>query len=244
MLAVTSSCKDQEEVTIRKDDSGIVISTPHIWKTSLSHDSELIESTIKLKPTYNKSVLFAARDEGRTSFAMLSAENGEVQWKWNDLLLEKEIIDTDILYQYENYLLAQDGSRFYQIDLSSGQTIQKEEKRYKAAAVRGKGSQYYISGNFVLNEEGVYQGAVFTGDIVEGNQRLLLTLPYSGEHIDGNNAIGHVNELCLLTDTITQDLLLAVVYADVAPEWLLDNYLGLYNLTKEEWIYDRIVISN
>jgi outer membrane protein assembly factor BamB len=100
-----------------------------------------------------------------------------------------------------------------------------------------------MSANFIKHESGNFIGGIYVGNVITGNQESQIIPPYEQTYVNGNGATGYVNKFALIEGKEDLGKLLVVTYSDVVPEWLTNNYIGLYNLKEKEWIYQKEEIS-
>ena len=240
-LIVSSSCEKQEELPFTTNADGVVTSMPYEWRTLLSTNNVLTRAFLEPPIVYNDNALFGSQGETieDIKLTMLSIRTGEVVWQWDNLFeIDKWLFDPSGVYQYENYLAMQTGSRFYAIDLANGTTLHKMQRVYQAANMRGLEHRYLVSGNFVENAQGQYEGGVYEGDLVSGASQLLFTPNYSREHIDVNNSVGNINSAVSFVDEKSGDVLITYNYSDPEPDHHGSTYAGLYNYSKKTMVYD------
>ncbi len=237
---VSSSCEKEEELPFRKDTDGAVTSMPYQWKTSLSDDGRLIYGTLSPTIQYDGNILFASQKEGKdgNTLSMISTATGDVRWQWNDFFdIQKSLFDIRYFHQYKNHLVFQEGRQFYHLDLSNGTTLQKEERNYQADRMSGLGEEYFVAGNFILNQEGLYEGAVFAGNIVEQTSQLLIRPEFAREYSGANQEVGIVGSAIPFEDN-SGDILLAYDYSD-SQDKVANTYMSLYNYSEQKVLYDK-----
>ena len=100
----------------------------------------------------------------------------------------------------------------------------------------GLGENYFIAGNFLLNQEGLYEGAVFAGNIIEQTSKLLISPEFTGNHPGASQEVGVVGSVVPFKDK-NDDILLVYDYSDTQEQGA-NTYMGLYNYSKQELIYD------
>ncbi len=208
----------------------------------MSTEGNLIASFLRKDISYQGNVLFANQEGEVSKMAMLSSTTGEIIWQWNDLFEVDSRFDVVKQYQSDQYLAFQEGTRFYVMDLSNGTTVYKEERRYHALNMSGIEDNYFTSGNFLFNENGHHVGNVYAGKINQSHDELLISPSYSLEYVDGNNTTGAIGSAVPFKDA-SGDILITYDYADAQPNWLGNNYVGLYNFTKQELVYDKMPLA-
>ncbi len=173
---------------------------------------------------------------------MLSATTGEIRWQWDDFFdLQKSFFDIRHLHQYNSHLVFQEGRQFYHLDLSDGNMLQKEQRDYQASRMGGLDERYFVAGNFILNEKSFYEGAILTGNIVEQTSQLLISPEFTRDHAGASQEVGIVGSVVPIRDD-NNDVLLAYDYSD-PQEQGANTYIGLYNYSKKESIYDKAPLA-
>ena len=169
---------------------------------------------------------------------MLSIATGEIRWQWDDFFdVQKRFFDIRHLHQYGSDFVFQEGRQFYHLDLSDGRMLQKEERDYQASRMGGLDERYFVAGNFILNKNDLYEGAIFTGTVVEQTNQLLISPEFTRDYAGAGQEVGIVGSAVPFKDE-NGDVLLAYDYSD-PQERGANTYIGLYNYSKKEFIYDR-----
>jgi hypothetical protein len=237
-LSISSSCEKQEELLFQRDAEGVVTSMPYQWKASLSEDGTLIDGFLRKDATYQNNVLLPSQDKEVSKFAMLSSR-GEVLWEWHDLYDKDKDFDFSRMYQHGQYLVFQQGERFYTIDLSSGITMQKTLRSHHIAGMTGIENTYFSAGNTALDAPQPYKGSIYYGTVGHPDEKLLITPNYSYEYVDGNGVTGFISGITACKSG-NGDLLIAYGFADALPNWEANIYAGLYNFTRKKHVFDKV----
>ncbi|MGF1637589.1 MAG: PQQ-binding-like beta-propeller repeat protein [Cyclobacteriaceae bacterium] len=240
MIWISSSCEKQEELSFQRDAEGVITSMPYQWKTSLSEDGNLISGFIHSSVTYQGNALFAAQKKGKdgSTLVMLSGKNGEVLWEFDDFYEQhKKFFSIRDLYQPEENLIFQEGKQFYHLNLVSGSTVHKANKDYRIARMSGLKNQYFIAGNFISNQDELFDGGVFSGDISYSQTDMLFKPEFNRSFPGASNEIGVVGSVEAFQEEIG-DIILTYDYSTRNAN-AVDTYAGLYNYTKAEHIYDK-----
>ncbi|MFP4096217.1 MAG: PQQ-binding-like beta-propeller repeat protein [Cyclobacteriaceae bacterium] len=238
-LSISSSCEKQEELPFRRDTDGAVTSMPYQWKTSLSEDGTLIDGFLRHDVTYQNNVLLPVQGKEIPKFAMLSSATGEILWEWDDLYDRDKDFDFSRMYQYGQYLVFQQGERFYTLDLLTGTTVQKALRSHHIAGITGFENTYFSAVNTALEAPQPYKGSIYYGTVGYSDEKLMITPKYSYEHVDGNGMTGFISGITAFKNS-NDDLLIAYGFADALPNWEGNIYAGLYNFTQKKYIFDKV----
>ncbi len=238
LLSLASSCNQDEPTII--DSEGVVRSKPYIWRTQLS-EHEYIGGWIDLPVMYDGGMLAFGMKGSRPVLHSIDIETGESRWKWNDFLEpEWEEWSVGFPYTYDKYLFVQDGSRVYCLDLTTGKTFWK--KRYDFVTefhVSGLGSKYFSIGVRYTPEK-YSEADVYIGDLLQGSEKdSILTPNYSREQVSADySTLGNIYSVVPYMNDAS-DTVLLINYADYDKEGQSIFYLGKYNLTKRQWLYEN-----
>ena len=239
-MITSSSCEKQEELPFQTDSDGVVTVLPYQWRTPLSDDGRLIHGTLSPTIQYNDGILFASQGRGDygNMLSMLSTDNGEVRWQWDDFFeVQKNFFDIQHLHQYGSDFVFQEGRQFYHLDLSTGTTLQKKEQSYQVSRMSGLDDSYFMACNFILNKEGFYEGAILEGSVNKQVNHLLLRPEFTKDYAGASQEVGIVGSVVPFKDS-DGDVLLTYDYSD-PQEQGANTYVGLYNYSKQMSIYDK-----
>lgn len=241
-LFLISCCKDDN---IDLPNGDYLESIPPIWKRSL-HDDGLFHSNSSIPSDiiYEGNVVIATTSgsEERLISLINSKDGGEI-WRWNDIFNpQTEYFDIIYPYIHEDLLTYQVGSRSYCLNLSNGSTewkIRRDDSFDNE--ISGIGFVYYTIGPAIdtltqFETQVGYKGNLQTGEISQ-----FLIPFFSGDFIGPGNLLGGVTNIIPYIDS--SDTLLVITYSEPLPEWHIASYLGLYNESKDTWIYDRILLA-
>jgi len=230
------------------DENGIITNLDYNWKLSrLDADHSYREITTDRNVVHNGSAIVSFRNtSGNMDIRKVDKKNGNVLWRWDDFLLDDEIIhlgeDAIII---GNKLMSVIGSRHYFIDLNSGKTIWKHRTDFSSRIDLGVISNHYYfiasfkdAITFDTSKTFIYQGDLNTGNIEP-------YLNYTDNITSGD-----------LTDTrVTTTSNLECFSKDGEDYILLDGrdphpgrydsqrHISLYNITEESWVYEKIPIG-
>jgi outer membrane protein assembly factor BamB len=210
-----------------------------IWQASTS-DGKLINDQVAADVQYDGGVLYDGISEGKPCLYLLNSSDGSVRWRWNDFFSPDEFWATiEYLYQIDNLMLVQTGTKIYCIDLSTGLTKWKKKNLSDfGTSVTGRGNYYYVPAKFYPNGDGTNEGKIVAGNIADGsNETVFLTLDLTRKYIDPNNSKGIVWSCDIVQ--VGSDLGLLIFFWDPWPNYKVDIFLGLYNLTQNKWKYSK-----
>ena len=218
------------------NDTPLINSPKVLWKTSLS-DGELIGALMHADIQYNGGVLLGGMNKGRCLY-FLDVATGEIKWKWNDYISSAGWLTRWPLTK-GNLTLISDGRELHCINLTTGQTAWK--RRFISGfsqIARGINDRYYIPAENYMTNEGVNEGVVISGNLLDGaNEEIIIRPEYTRAFTDHNNSRGNV--FSLDTVKIGNDEGLIMMYWDPMPNYKVNIFLALYNLTSNKWIYDK-----
>jgi len=245
-IIVIFACSKDDPSLYQIDNNGIVISQSYLWKSSL-HEDNIFHSNgyVEFPVIYDENILIPTTDSnGNQYLSLISTTNGEIEWKWNDILEETFSNDLELygLFKQDNLLTWQKGSRSYCINLKDGSTQWKLKREFSFhSKLFGKNNTYYCLGNpekypgydILLG----YKGDIRTGEIEE-----FLEPDFSFEFsID--------IRCCDVTEIVPYEIdginHLVVVYQELTSNsiWNFQSFLGLYNEERNEWVYDRKIMN-
>jgi outer membrane protein assembly factor BamB len=183
----------------------------------------------------------------KPDMALLDGETGQRKWTWNNVLRDTEPVslDRNTVIPYENQLFYNYGPRNYCVDLKTGQTIWRKDRGYTTynGIARELGPLYFVKGtpNAVFKQVGI-EDRVYLGNVRTGEEIEVATPPYNRDKWKTNTnwreLIGFVSDLHPVL--VGADTLLITIYNEPSiTRHQYEAYIGLYNLTKREWVYDR-----
>jgi outer membrane protein assembly factor BamB len=249
-LMLVSCCKDEIE---KYEPKSFV---DFHWSKMLHEGTESSNSIIREHLVFGNLTIIATTDGIENRFISgVNIENGELLWKWNDIYqAPTEYFDIRYAYSFNNLMTYQVGSRSYCINLSDGTTEWKIRRTECASPtggfcsfdseICGLGNTYYTLGppQDTLAQYEVqigYKGNLLTGEVLP-----FLTPFFSGEYIALGNFLGGVTSLVPFVQNT--DTMLVVTYAEATEGQSthhIKSFLGLYNDTKDEWVYDRKLLT-
>ena len=243
-ILATSCCKDESNTT-QTDSNGVVISLPYNWKKSLHLNGVVSNSTFDVPIYYNDNIAIPTTNGGNNRLmTFINSNNGDTIWSWDDRYQpETERIGISYKYQHNNLLTYQNGSRSYCINLDNG-TTQWKFRRDNPFDVRVYPSYDNNFFNLVIiyDENNHIEQTATKVDINTGNlTNEVIRANYSGDYINPDaNLIGGITNVTKLPNS---NNLYAITYAEPRPNWVVNSYLGLYNIDTHQWIYERKLMA-
>jgi outer membrane protein assembly factor BamB len=234
LLAELSACNKVENVN----------NEPNlIWSVSLSSD-KLIQTSVYANVQYKGGLLLGGMEQDGRSLIFLNIEDGKWKWKWKDYLGDDSGGILEWPYLFENKLFIVDGRYQYCIDLDNGKTLwKKKTPNYWGNYASGISTNYLIPARFYENGDGTFQGKVVSGDIATGNESILAEIPFSKKYIDRNNSYGDPWGKCEYIKNNSVEGIL-VFYSDDLSPTELRIMLGLYDINKKTWMYNKPFVTN
>lgn len=238
IFTIFTGCEDHFKIEI--DQSGYVTKTNYLWRKSLVNGVDELGAFIKPIEVGEKVVLMGANKSGDVLKAFDVFNETEI-WAWRDFNIN-DWWSVDYYYEINNTVLITSGANFYSIDLGTGKTQWKDKLPYQInRSGIGINDQYFFSG-YLYQEEikpWIYRGDVNLENylpLIQPNIDSLYLMPFS-------NVVGYVEEMAISKDEHGDELLL-IPYLQFVSEYDYLRLLSLYDLTKEIYIFDKILISN
>ncbi|HLO58387.1 MAG TPA: PQQ-binding-like beta-propeller repeat protein [Bacteroidales bacterium] len=244
MIFVISCEKDPE---IIKDDNGVIISQPWLWRTNLT-ESSLIGAIVSGPAWYDGQVLMGAMDENNIAYlACLDIQNGKIIWK-QDYIKQYDFFSFQDFYKYDNIIVQRDGTNLFCIDLKNGEYLWKQKMEGNAWRwPSGLDSLFFVFSVEPYPEYGYPVMSANFGSIKDGNTHLFL-IPDLGDlpvpDLSREDFIGGFRYIKPFYDENTHKILLLCYYEKFyylvnSETQVSQSYVGLYNFSKREWIYER-----
>lgn len=236
------SCGKEKPPT--SNSQGQINYLPYLWKFPLHKDGKFhSNSQISANLVFDDKVLIATTEgEGDHWLNAVNIETGKEMWKWNDIYIPPtEYINIKAFYENEGKMGYIVGSRHYTIDLSTGLThwkIRHSSSFYHEMA--GLGNTYFIFGQPTDTLAEYETKVVFQGNFETGEIHRILVPKFSTEPTLGNR-IGEVSAVIPFIENA--DTFLLVGWQNIIPPNFFQSYLGLYNLTERQWIYEKAYLN-
>jgi outer membrane protein assembly factor BamB len=239
-LMLTSCNNDQ----LLKYENEVIKYVPFLWKTPIQKgDNYQSNSYIKPNLIYKgKPILPIADEKGKTKLSYADIRTGKQLWNWRDVFKNSEYVDINEAYIHNDKLLYGVGGRHYSINLETGKTFWKIQRNSSFRnRISGLEEEFFLLSDAIdtlgkHNTTAIFKGNVQTGQI---NQYLLTDIDTSilGEN-DLVTSVGLVKPV-----KFSNNKFLIVASSQPYPNWYYSILLGLYDLSNEEWIYNRKLVS-
>lgn len=243
------ACRKPNREAVNPD--GVRTALPHLWKTSLSNDGQLIEVVTEAHIWYRDEgrtyALVGANRSGRRYLVSLDIATGKIQWEWSDLLpmTNNPTAGLDPLsfkeleyYRAGNLLIFIYVGNTYCLDLLSGKTVWKRTQLIQRfQRISGLNNLFFTPGvPYHVREP--YQ--VYAADI----DGVLAEKPIVKPAYDTTGAMKNSGFYGFIRDVVPvaldTDTLLAIPFIDPAlAGFTYRSALGLYNFSKKKWVYQR-----
>lgn len=239
MMLIIACNKDES----LKDKNGVVISRPHIWAITVTDDDSLANNNfVKRTISFNNYILTSARKEGKSLLRMISLDDGKMKWEWNDFFQYYSSFWINYNYQNLNELTFFDDDFLYKIDLITGKTIiKKKQFEYYERAINGIDGKIFAT--YLFNENGALRDGGIV--VVVENSNLETVYKFKPKY-DTSRSVpfndgGYSYSGYGIPFKKGSEILVAVKSNDPPPSQGIqgNQWLGLYNFTKMEWIYER-----
>jgi outer membrane protein assembly factor BamB len=232
------SCSKDEPIT---NDDGVIISLQPNWVRSLHKEGTFFSNSIIREHLIHDGNPIVSTTDGENNYYInkIDINTGEDIWRWNDVFSGfTGLIDISYAYIHDDLMWYQFGTRSYTIDLSNGMTVRKERFNDSFdSEISGIKNMVFLRGPFIDTNNYEYQLGYYA-DLRTGEKNLFLKPNFSHNYALSDGKVGAVSSIVPFVEN--QDTFLSVVLSEPLPNWYIDSYLGLYNFSKKEWIYDRV----
>jgi outer membrane protein assembly factor BamB len=239
-----ASCHKDDDTNNQTDENGVITSLSYQWKKSLHLNGTVSNSKFDIPIKYNGNIgIPTTNGDNNRLITLINPNNGDFIWSWDDRYQpETERIGIYYAHQNNNLLTYQTGDRSYCIDLDDGTTQWKfrRDSPFDVRLYPSYGGNFFNSSSFV-NNEGYNEQIMTKVEINTGNLTTeVIRANYSGDYINSSNFIGGVTNV---TKLATNNNLYALTYAEPSPNWVVNSYLGLYNASTQQWVYERKLMA-
>lgn len=244
-VLVFSCNKDRAEMEIIQVNSkGEISYLPYIWTSPYIEDGNWLNYTPNIIGNWvfeEKAILSVRKLDNSFNLKSIDIQTGEEQWSWQDFHNDPESITGRFFSKQDNVLHWKSSNKQYWLDLHSGTTIKKNiGNQIFGIESRSLGDTNYSLGIVKDSFPGIMIQSLFKGSFYDENPKLIL-MP----EIDENNIfIDRASDITSIYPyTEGLDTLLVVAWQKVFEDWNFQSYLGLYNLSKKDWIYNKVPIG-
>lgn len=228
------------------EENGVIVSVPYEWKRNLHKRNQFnSNSIIRADLVYNGNPIIATTEgDGDRWINLIDIETGKDIWKWNDNFWgSDEYFDIQDAHFYNNLMTYQVGGRSYCINLDNGNTHWKIQHNVSYwSKIRGIDEYVFLHGEPKDTLQGyvAYVGSEENINTGEMNEFLYTDIDFNSGG-EGNRVtwIFHI-EPFRHTDG---KIYLIVVSHDNLPNWYQNQFVGLYNYSDRNWVYNRKMIS-
>jgi outer membrane protein assembly factor BamB len=249
-----------KEVNILKiNANGTTIEVPPLWGASTTDGPHVL--SFQRGYVYNDKVLSIGTkkfpnqtnlDNRGDEYLMFKDINtGKTVWEWDDTRLPFNDYFSygDGYFIDNNRIMINAGRNHYCIDTESGQTIWKE-KRVESlhSYCSNLGTTFFVSGTQTSPENPkLYTSSVFQANALSVSDfREIIKPNYDHSYIDANTDLNG-SILKVTPIIIANDTLLVIPFNEIGPQTIYSrgrSFIGLYNLSKKKWIYERVQVSD
>lgn len=246
------SC-NPDRISVERNSEGVIIRTPFNWRTRISdgpRGSNLYRGyTIPSKGILYVGTKHASGPVNHSYLGVKDFETGKDVWIWNGFfnnILRRTLRDHIVIE--DDKILVHDLQANYLVNALDGTEIWKRERFGSTSTVTGAGGLFFIAAQAPgfdtskIEEDMVFQGKIMAGEITS-----LVKPSYNREFIKKENGYFSLGYLWRNKAFIqNEDIMLIVPYLEAGPPAkLVDNraFWGLYNVSQEKWVYDRIPLS-
>ena len=190
--------------------------------------------------SFNDVVLTNFRKSDNTIVLQcLNPINGEVCWEWGDWFHpETEQTNGNSVLVSNNILHWKTGRRQYWLDLENGTTVKKFEGNQNFSInMKSLGNTYFWNGTNYDTFPNLRIKCIYQGDFMDEAPELILMPEVDLNQTLNNRASDITSVIPYIEET---DTMLIVAWQQVFPNWEFQSYLGLYNLSQQDWVYKKI----
>ena len=184
-------------------------------------------------------------------FKMLNAQNGNEIWQWQDFFRKLNYDSANYMIRFpylkDHKMIWSSFKEIYYIDLTNGNTVWKNLTTNKFGfQCKGIGNSFFIELLNAGDGKALQTGMqLFRGNLNSPNLQYLLTPKYDTTNSTPNSEqngsiLGNAPYINSSGDTM-----LVVSYSDqpVTKDYLFRDAFGVYNLSKNKWQIERVLIG-
>jgi outer membrane protein assembly factor BamB len=242
------SCCKEEEIPIRYDDRGAITSMPWLWRVSMT-EYDYNGGFVSYPVYYNGGVLLGAENtEGINYLRFHDIKTGEVLWL-QDYIYPASFFNISDPYLVKDAIIIRDGYDLFSMDLNSGEYNWKtRDNGWGFNWLTGIDSLFFTIDAVNDPKTGYPIISASVGNTDDGSLELFL-IPDLGDIPEPdmgrvNMAIGGFRYVKPFFNATPNEIMLLCYYDKqyYLPEsdnQISQSYMGLYNFSEKEWIYER-----
>lgn len=240
-IFLSCSCNKNDDEDSSTNSAGEIEYLSPIWNKSYIESQNWLDAPPSIfgNWSFDDRILTNYRNSDNSiTLQCLDATNGSVCWEWSDWFNStSEQTDGRFTIVKDNILHWKSGTRQYWLDIRNGTTL----KRFEGDQVYDY-RMYDFFGSYInlgtVNDSfpELRIKGVFKGDFFDEYPELIL-LPKVDLSQTLNDRASDITSAIPYNDG--NDTMLIVSWQQVFPDWEFQSYLGLYNLSKQEWIYEK-----
>lgn len=229
---------------ITKDKNGVVISQPPIWSIAQTDDDSLADNYyVRGTVIHENKVLICGRKSTKKLVKSIDLNNGSLKWEWNDFIdPARDAFSIRFPYKKDNFLTFFYGYDAYKIDLNTGKSVIKQN-RYEDFGLKAVGLGDIFLAAYLFNKDGALKGR---GEILVVDNNNFNIIDKFQPKYDTTNSIpfndGGYWSWAQAVPFMKNGETMAVVKSLDPPNarsTVGNEWLGLYNLSKKQWVYER-----
>lgn len=254
-----TSCRN-EDIKTEYDKEGVITQVSYVWRSSVS-DGVFGQKLYNGYTIQDKGVLCELKRDANTvtstwksSLALKDVETGENIWVWDDFYDNKiEWTLNDDIEVVNNKIWVHDLMSDYYIDASNGKTIWKHQRTFPSYSEVANIEEelYFIANGQTARKEGKIADSFFKYNATGQGFTEIGRPPYNEQFAFNNGLglyIGSLQDIYAFKHENVEYII--VPYLERGPMIGSDKnepsnrtFLGLFNVTLNEWVYDRKPVS-
>ncbi len=230
-----------------KNSSGQIEYLPPLWEKTHTESGRWLDYSTSTGGNWifgNIAVVPFSNLQGKMTLQGFDISSGELVWEWGDFFNpEQEAINGRYVFEEDGVLHWRTGNKAYWVDVRNGTTVQKHQTDAYFTIYRNdlNGTIYWNATETDSFPELLVVG-VFTGDFYDAFPSLALFPDVDTTMIFGGTRATQISTS--LPTIIEGQRHLVVTWQQVfPPEWIVQSYLGLYNLDENLWVYNDVVLA-
>jgi hypothetical protein len=242
-----SCCGEGEENdNVTTNQKGEIEYLPQLWRKSHIESGNWLDysNSVGGNWIFNGLAIIPIRTiSGTIELHGLELTTGEAAWKWSDFYNpNQEAIKGRFTIFEDNVLHWKTGKLQYWLDVTKGETVKKYSgDTYFNKYTNELNGMYYWSGIVTDSFPGLQIGGIFKGDFYDETLKLIL-LPNVDTTMTFHDRASTISSAVALN--IEGEESLIVTWQKIfPPEWIVQSYLGLFNMASKEWVYNDIVLN-